>query len=206
MRNALFTAVAAFGSLTPVASALADEHATHCEIYIDKVAAQQTAYHGAFGAILNTKAYIKLDLNQLAARGGPVRVVFYGTRRTVDNSGRVTSDTGAQEIELSPFYGADYYEFSMGDIENHWWDSNNAQDANQFEGAFFVETRDGSRLWTNPNGPGTSFLFDEGAAGTLRSRGEVFAGSPYGAARKTSLEEITRTADYNTYWNPYRCR
>ena len=172
------------------------------------VAAQQVNYHGAFGAILDAQVYVKIDKAQLDRRGGIKRVAFFGIKRTVDNNGRVTTATSSQEMNLNSFYSETYFQFSMGDLENHWWDRSNTADAAVYEGAFFVDAKDGTRLWVNPTGAGSSFKFDEGTIQTLSGNKAVYVinNTPFGVATTTSLDNVPPTANYNTYWNPGRCR
>jgi hypothetical protein len=203
------TLLAAASLLTSVSAfATQDYKATQCEVFIDKVAGLQVNYHGAFGAILNTQVFVKID----PSKTGPIsRVVFYSNERTVDNDGKVKSETGFREVALEAYQGGqDYYVVGLGDLENHWWDRSNTADRTEHEGAFFVERQDGVRLWVNPPASvGEHFLFDEGTSNTLSSEKQNYINGgtyPFGAANVTSLAEIKKTADYNTYWNPQRCR
>lgn len=190
------------------ALAARDIKATNCEIFIDKVAAQQVAYHGAFGAILSTQVFLKIDL----FKTGPVRrVVFYSNEKSIDNGGQVNRETGFRDVELQSYFGApDYFMAGLGDLENHWWDESNTQDRAEHEGAFYVERLDGVRLWVNPAvSYGPHFLFNEGTVATLETNGQIYSGHegyPYGVAKLRHLDEVKQTADYNTYWNPSRCR
>ncbi|MEI8025024.1 MAG: hypothetical protein WCI18_01630 [Pseudomonadota bacterium] len=190
------------------AFAAQDFKATHCEIFIDKVAGKQEGYHGAFGSILDTEVFLKINLYKT----GPIRkVVFYSNRKTVDNSGNVKTETGFREVLLSSYFGApDYFTINLGDLENHWWDRSDLEDRVEHEGAFYVELLDGVRLWLNPaESYGSHFLFDEGTNATLYAQGQIYTGSDgyiYGAARLHHLEDVKQTADYNTYWNPSHCR
>jgi hypothetical protein len=185
-----------------------DLKATNCEIFIDKVAGKQVGYHGAFGTVINTEVFLKIDLSKT----GPVRkIVFFSTQRNVDDYGNITSQSGFRDVELSPYFGAaDYFVANLGDLENHWWDRSNSQDRAEHEGAFYVERLDGVRLWVNPARDfGPHFLFDEGTADTLSARGQIYSGNdgyPYGAAKLNHVDDVMKTADYNTYWNPSRCR
>jgi hypothetical protein len=208
--NSMKRYLVALCSLVLGANALAarDFKATNCEIFIDKVAGQQVGYHGAFGAIIHTQVFLKIDLSKT----GPVRkVVFYSNQRAVDKNGSIKTESGFREVELSNYFGAaDYFIAGLGDLENHWWDSDSRDGRAEHEGAFYVERLDGVRLWVNPaTSYGPHFLFNEDTADTLSAQGQIYSGNdgyPYGAAKLRHLNEVKQTADYNTYWNPSRCR
>lgn len=205
--NKLF-ASALISIISAQALAAGDFKATNCEIFIDKVAGHQVNYHGAFGAIVHTEVLLKIDLSQT----GPIsKVVFFSNLKSIDNNGDVTSETGFREVRLFPYFGAaDYYIADLGDLENHWWDSSNTADANVHEGAFYVERADGVRLWANPSSNfGEHFLFDKGTADTVHREKQIYIGSgsfPFGAASLIGLGQVKKAADFNTYWNPARCR
>lgn len=186
-----------------------DLKASSCEIWIDKMVAKQDGWDGAFGSVLNAEAYLKVDL----AKTGPIRrVVFYGAQRTVKQSGEVVADTGFREVELDSFVGSqDYFVIKFGDLEFHWFDSSSRPGALAHEGAFYVETVDGRRLWTNPVGQSSNhFLFDRNTVKAIRERGDIYVnvswGGPFGDAKHTDLATMSGTADKNTYLNPQRCR
>lgn len=199
-----------FASMVSTSALAQDIRAQNCEMWIDKMGAELTAYHGAFGAIYNVRPFVKLNLDKLRPHGSVKRVVWFGIERQVDNDGRIVSETPFRAVELTPFMGsADYFFLNLGDLENHWWDSSNTQHALAHEGAFFVEMSNGTRLWINSAvNSSQNFMFDKLTLDTLRDHGQTFTSSGYiyGPVRVDSVEKLKKTAEYNSYWNPYSCR
>ncbi len=189
--------------LPPQAQAFDDVRATNCEIFIDRIAARQTTWHGAFGGILIGEAYVKIDLPQV---GLGSRVFFYGRTLSIDKSKKVTSDTGFRKVELIPFQGSsDYFMLPLGHLSHYWF---NDYDRISHEGAFFVEKANGTRLWLNSDQGDGHFFFDEGTSRAIRDLGATYVNSefPYGEARHTGIVSIPNTASTNTYLNPQRCQ
>lgn len=204
---AIPAALSLVSMFAPQTATAADIRGTHCELFILKAGGHQTAYHGAFGAIINAQMFLKVDLAQVP---DVRKVAFYGTTRQIDNAGTVLSETGFREVELPRFFAsADTFVFDMGDLENHWWDSTNSTPRTEHEGAFFVEKANGDRLWANPSAEyGPHYLFDELTVASLRSTKAIYipTGYPYGAAVRVGVDSLPLTADTNTYLNPLRCR
>lgn len=185
--------------------------ATNCQAWVDKVAGLQKAYHSAYGAIIDTEVFIKIDLSQT----GPIDMVgFYAEKSTFDDFGHLIAASEWQTYPLTPYFDAkDYYQINLGQLVDY---SFNGKDHHHYYGAFFVNTLDGRRLWINS--AYGNFRFDDSTYGLItrrrtdtvsgQSENEIYVAgrNPHGFASKRALVHISKTADIALDYNPFGCR
>jgi hypothetical protein len=186
---ALVTA-ACSASTSPVESS--DSHleanvpANNCEVFVDR-AAPHFDSHGVEQLTL----YLNTPLGKLDNRGGIKSVGFH-----------------AQAIEdgkVGPF--TDIVATKFADAQDYWvLVFNIASDfspTTTFKGTFYVEAKDGARLWVNATEGGPDFLVDSNMVGNLANRR---ASGFFASSSTTSPPMAIVAADEFPYLNPHQCR
>ncbi|MEK6705390.1 MAG: hypothetical protein AABZ06_06335 [Bdellovibrionota bacterium] len=171
-----------------------DIRATNCEVFIDKVGVYH-AFNPQWGEAIAAQFYVKTINDRLD--GKVKKVGFYAQTRHAKTGG-VMIDW--REFTSFPFEGAtDYFEFFLKDFRTDaTWTF-----PHEFEGAFFVETENGTRYWANTS-VGGNFVINP----DLVKRIEQATGRQYGDKHggNFKVRQLPKTADFFQELNPWQCR
>jgi hypothetical protein len=165
----------------------ANAAASHCELFVDR-AGPHFDSHGLEALTL----YLKTPLGKLDARGG-IKEVGFHAEAIADGK------TGAfKDIVATSFVGsADYWQIRF-EVQSDFTPQTT------WIGAFYVEAKDGSRLWVNStNEGGPNFVIDSNMVQNLANlRGSGFFASSTTDGPPTAIV----AADEFPYLNPSGCR
>jgi hypothetical protein len=179
--------------------------APRCAVWIDKALAEIVAFHPQRGPVFHARIYLKIDTGQIPW-SSLLRVGWAGRTRTL-RSGVPVAETPTTSKDLVSFAGArDYFVADMGNLEPQDWDFATPDPFTlEHEGAFFVQTTDGTTHWIHAGDRALAdFRFDIAFERRLFEAG-LTIGS-LGLARYASVGAAPPTADALPELNPQGCR
>lgn len=161
--------------------------ATHCELFVDRASPFFTS-HG----VVQLTLYLKTPLDKFESWGGVKSVGLHA--QLSENGGRAGAFS---DIVAVPFSGAqDYWQIRF-DLQSDFTPTR------VFRGAFYVETKSGTRLWVNAVEGGKNFVIDPTMAQNLSKLRSVAFFATHG---NSGPDKGIRVADEFPYLNPSSCR
>ena len=157
--------------------------ANNCEIFIDKISANNSSH-----AYRGLNIWIKTINSSLDSE---IAEVGFRYKKTGMEYSYGPIDTGWKEKKLTPLLGSkDYFTLSIDISSGFGWAV--------YEGAFYVRTKAGTNYWFKPAGGG-NFVFDENAYNNIaNAMGNVGYSSGVDAALPTQRDDLN-------YYNPGVC-
>jgi hypothetical protein len=160
--------------------------ASHCEVFVDR-ALPSLGSHGSKSVTL----YLKTPAGKLDAHGGVAAVGLHAKEILGTHS------TTFRDYPARAFVGSsDYWEIYLN-VDT------GVAGTRVYRGAFYVEAKDGARLWLNAREGDRNFVLDPNLVTDLTNRR---APGFFAAGAHADVQSAVVTADELPYLNPDKCR
>ena len=183
-----------------------DIKASNCEAFVDKVASEYVFHQfSPFGSYSTQNLHFFVKVLPWRLDGAVKAVRFYGYDQNAAAEGEGDVTTHFTPIVGSAWLKAvDYYEVVVGmprNVDRH--------------GAFYLETKSGTRYWINPADGSSNFvvnkqtlIYTEARVSWYGQRVENSNGAILEAPPAVALDvgSLPKAADSLTYFNPDECR